>query len=245
MQDKRFEIEFTHITLDGNQYYIPGYASHRPAARKLLSGNLHEPTTHYFVREFCKLFKGSIVHAGTFFGDMLPNFSRFVSEKIYAFEPVFENYILSKLCVDSNNLENVILMNVALSDGLDNLYINTREKSGRHTGGGSAISDKGAICAAISIDCLDIEDLVLIHLDVEGYELIALTGAEQTIQKNRPVITIEDNKKNCADFLSSLKYERVGQIPSLTIWCPRENNRYREEARLLSKSAVDVTFYFW
>jgi len=229
MQDEKFGVEFTHLTLDGNQYFVPKYALHRPAVKNLLNGTLYEPDTHYFVREFCKSFKGSMVHAGTFFGDMIPNFSSSVSGNLYAFEPVFENYILAKLCVDSNNLENVILMNSALSDGLGNLYINTSEGGGRHAGGGSTISDKGAICAAINIDRLNIEDLVLIQLDVEGHELIALTGAHETIQKSRPVIAIEDNNNNCTDFLSNIKYVKAGHIPGLTIWAPSENNRYKEK----------------
>ena len=70
--------------------------------------------------------------------------------------------------------------------------------------------------------------MVLIQLDVEGHELIALTGAQETIKKTRPVIAIEDNNNNCTEFLFSLEYESVGQIPGLTIWVPNENNRYKE-----------------
>ena len=233
MQDEKFGVEFTHLTLDGNQYFVPKYALHRPAVKKLLSGTLYEPDTHVFVREFCKSFKGSMVHAGTFFGDMIPNFSRSVSGTVYAFEPVFENYILAKLCVDNNKLENVILMNSALSDRLGNLNINTSEGGGRHSGGASTISDKGAICAAIDIDSFTIEDIVLIQLDVEGHELFALTGAQETIQTNRPVIAIEDNNDNCTDFLRNIKYENAGYIPGLTIWVPSENSEYKLKIKSL------------
>ncbi|WP_303702102.1 FkbM family methyltransferase [Flexistipes sinusarabici] len=227
IQDEKFGVEFTRLTLDENQYFVPKYASHRPAVQNLLNGTLYEPDTHDFVRGFCKSFKGSMVHAGTFFGDMIPNFSRSVSGNVYAFEPVFENYILAKLCVDNNRLENVILMNSALSDGLGNLNINTSESGGKHAGGASTISDKGAICTAINIDRLNIEDLVLIQLDVEGHELIALIGAKETIQRSRPVIAIEDNDDNCTEFLRSINYENAGHIPGLTIWAPSENNGYK------------------
>lgn len=229
LHDERFEIEFTHLTLDGSQYFVPKYALHRPAVKNLLSGILYEPDTHRFVEEFFKAFKGSMVHAGTFFGDMLPDFSRSVPGNVYAFEPVFENYVLAKLCVDNNGLSNVILMNSALSDSLGNLFIDTSEGDGKHAGGGSAISDKGSICAAIDIDSLDIEDLALIQLDVEGHELIALAGAQETIQRCRPVIAIEDNNDNCAEFLSSIRYENAGHIPGLTIWVPAENDEYKQE----------------
>ncbi len=229
LQDEKFEIEFIHLILTGDQYFVPKYASHRPAVKKLLTGTLYEPDTHEFVRDFCNSFNGSIVHAGTFFGDMIPAFSRSVSGKVFAFEPVFENYILAKLCVDHNDLSNVVLMNLALSDRLDNLYIDTYEGNGRHAGGGSTISNEGTICAATSIDRLGIEDLVLIQLDVEGHELIALTGAQSTIRKCRPVIAIEDNHNNCSEFLMNLEYERIGRIPGLTLWAPIENQAYKDK----------------
>jgi len=229
LNEEKFEIEFTRLTLAGDEYFVPKYALHRPAVENLLNGNLYEPDTHNFVGEFCKYFNGSMVHAGTFFGDMIPNFSKSVSEKVYAFEPVFENYILAKLCVDTNNLSNVILMNSALSDSLGNLYIDTNEGDGRHAGGASTISKNGKICAAITIDNLNIEDLVLIQLDVEGHELTALRGAQETVKKNRPVIAIEDNNDNCAEFLINLEYERVGHMPGLTIWAPNENHGYKEK----------------
>ncbi len=227
MQDETFEVEFAHLTLEGYQYFIPRYALHRPAVRKFLNGSLHEPDTHKFVRGVCKSLKGSIVHAGTFFGDMLPNFSKAVSGNVYAFEPVFENYILAKLCVDKNNLNNVILMNCALSNCFGNLKINTRQGDGRHAGGGSAISDNGEICASINIDRFRLEDVVLIHLDIEGHEKLALYGAQKTIQRCRPIIAIEDNNNNCGGFLRDIGYERTGIIQSLSIWSPNENKQYR------------------
>ena len=92
---EKFGVEFTHLTLGGNQYFVPKYSLHRPAVKELLNGNLFEPDTHNFVRDFCSSFKGSMVHAGTFFGDMIPNFSKSVSGNVYAFEPVFENYIIA------------------------------------------------------------------------------------------------------------------------------------------------------
>lgn len=227
--DEKYELGFTHLILDGNKYFVPKYAAHRPAVKAFLNGSLYEPDTHDFVRGFCKSFKGSIVHAGTFFGDMIPNFSRHVSGTIYAFEPVLENYILAKLCVSSNNLSNVILMNCALSDRLGNLYINTSESDGRHAGGASTISGDGEICTAINIDSLNIANLVLIQLDVEGHEQIVLTGARETIKKSRPVIAIEDNNNNCTDFLENIKYVSVGRIPGLTVWAPSENTKYKEK----------------
>lgn len=226
IQEERFEVEFSRLTLDDNTFFVPKYAIHRPAVRNLFDGKLYEPKTHEFVKDFCSEFEGSIVHAGTFFGDMIPNFSKYVSGNVYAFEPVFENYVLAKLCLDANNLLNVILINAALSEKLTNLLIQTEEDGGKHAGGASMIANKGKICAAINIDRLALDDLILIQLDVEGHERVALSGAVQTIQRNRPVIAIEDNDDNCADFLGELGYQSIGSIPGLKLWLPKENSAY-------------------
>jgi FkbM family methyltransferase len=177
------------------------------------------------------------VHAGTFFGDILPSSSQEVSGKTYAFEPVFENYILARLCVKANQLDNVMLMNSALSESLGSLLIDTAQSDGRHAGGGSSISDHGEICAAIDIDRLQIDDLVLIQLDVEGHELSALKGARHTIKASMPVIAIEDHHGNCAGFLAGLNDESIGSIPGLTLWVPGENTNYRNFVQsLLARS---------
>ncbi len=43
------------------------------------------------------------------------------------------------------------------------------------------------------LDAMDLPECDLIWLDVEGYELYALMGAEQTIERFWPAVIIEDN----------------------------------------------------
>lgn len=42
-----------------------------------------------------------------------------------------------------------------------------------------------------TLDSYNFEDVDIIKIDVEGYELLVLEGAQQTIEKNRPIIQIE------------------------------------------------------
>ncbi len=218
-----FQIAYTEANLEGATYFAPGYALHRPAVKGVLDGMLYEPDTHKFVTAFCARHAGSMVHAGTFFGDMLPTFSNAVQGRVYAFEPVLESYVLAKMCIAKNDLANVVIFNAGLGDALVPMKINTVQTDGRHAGGASTVGDKGQPCVVMDIDRLGADDLVLIQLDVEGFELQALQGAAETISKCRPVIAIEDNEKACASFLTGLSYAQVAQIPGLEIWCPTEN----------------------
>ena len=154
----------------------------------------------------------------------MPNFSKFTQGRVYAFEPVLENFVLAKLCVEQNDLTNVILMNSALSDSIANLSIDTNQKNGLHAGGGSTISNSGHICTSLKIDNLEADDIVLIQFDVEGHELEVLSGALDTIKRCRQVIAIEDNEKACNGFMSNIDYHFVKKIPGLKIWAPFEDN---------------------
>jgi len=223
INDDTYRIDCKKVILEGNTYFIPQYALHRPAVKDFLKGQLYEPLTHKFVNEYCSQFAGSIVHAGTFFGDMIPSFSLSVNGKVFAFEPVLENFILAKLCIEENNLTNVLIQNSALSDNIDNLKINTVDKRGNHSGGGSAIDNTGLICPTMTIDSLNLNDTVLIQLDVEGHEMSALKGALDTISRCRPAVAIEDNEEKCSKFLRGNQYSEMGRIPGLSIWAPAEN----------------------
>jgi FkbM family methyltransferase len=167
-----------------------------------------------------------MVHAGAFFGDMLPSFSRHVSGMVLAFEPVLENFVLSKLCVEANSLENVMLFNNALGDSFCNLKLNTG-KAGLHAGGASSVSNAGQLCAAMPLDVLGDRTIAMIHLDIEGHELPALEGAREIIKESRPIVLIEDNKNACGELLVSMNYRHLADIPGLKIWSPVENEAYR------------------
>mgnify|MGYP006101808377 CR=1 FL=1 len=70
----------------------------------------------------------------------------------------------------------------------------------------------------IKIDNLCIDNLDLIHLDIEGYELYALQGAIETIKKYKPTIVLEIcehssrfgyTEDDLHGFLSELGYEYI------------------------------------
>jgi len=211
---------------DGATLYVPGYARHRPAARAVLSGAYWEPDTRRLVAHLMERRSGDIVHAGTFFGDMLPHFSA-VSRRLYAFEPVLENYVLARLCVIENDLENVVLIHAGLSDATGTGRIATADGAGRHAGGASQLAETGQIVTLLEIDAIVDTEVAIIQLDVEGHELPALRGARCTIEKSAPFVLIEDNGRACGPLLEEFGYRKIGSTRHLFLWA---HDRYAEAA---------------
>jgi FkbM family methyltransferase len=211
-------IQTAVVRFDGSVYFVPRYAVHRPVAGRILRKQYAALPLHALVQRVMESRPGNMIHAGTFFGDMLPSFSRKTSGLVYAFEPVLENYLLARRVTESNELDNVLLFHAALAERARPGQVETSDHV-RHRGGGSfVVSDPESTTYAtqrvslISIDQLGIEDLSLIQLDVEGFERQVLEGALGTIARHEPVIVLEDNRDECAELLADLGYARVARV---------------------------------
>lgn len=218
----RFGIEYIDWKLDEDRYFLPVYAIQRPAAKCFLEGSVWEPDTHKLVDHILSRAPGSMLHAGTFFGDMLPSFSR-AATVVWCFEPVLENYVLARLVVEGNRLSNVNLFNGALSDICGSLKMSITDPRGQHRGGSSFVADEGVTVPAMRIDQFDYQDLKIIHLDVEDHEHMAIKGGIETIRKHLPLILTEDRSSEGCLILEQLGYHHIGRIPHLGIWAHADN----------------------
>lgn len=218
MRAQIFGIDTQMVTARQAIFFVPEYAMHRPVAQRVLDGRLAELDLHRLVKKVYETWPGSMVHAGTFFGDMLPSFSRKVPGRVYAFEPVLENYLMARAVLEVNQLDNVVLLHAGLGSEIGTAAIQVGDLN-QHFGGASRFFEGQAdptmrtqTTSIMAVDNLAIEDLVLLQLDVEGFELEVLKGAVKTIAAAQPVIVLEDGQRNCADFLAGLGYAGYGRV---------------------------------
>ena len=221
------DVDNPHVDSPGpRQFLMPKGSAHRPACQHLLQGKIWEPSTH---RNFTRILArrpGSVVHAGTFFGDMLHVLSAH-AVSVHAFEPVLENFVFAKMNAQRLGLSNVYLHCSGLSDGRETRWIQTSRTDGTPLGGASQFHAKdpsgqhAELTRVTTIDSLGLSDVSLIHLDVEGWELRALLGAVETIRKTWSILMLEDNLGNCRDPLRALGYTRVFQVDSLDYYAAR------------------------
>jgi FkbM family methyltransferase len=211
------------------EYCLPASSIHRPAARRILAGEVWEPDTVALVCR--RLGRGDVVHAGTYFGDFLPAYSRACSPGavVWAFEPNRENFRCAQITVKLNDLRNIRLANAALGAGRGDGAVITADPDGRARGGASQVVTGAAVRAtsgAQPVSIVAVDDAVppdrhvsVIQLDVEGFEETALSGALATIVRCRPVLVLETLPTGdwMARHLDPLAYRVVGTVHANTV----------------------------
>ncbi len=134
-------------------------------------------------------------HVGSY---TVPFLKKFIN--VIAFEPVLQNY----MCLLANLYTHGVskgykgkLPPVLFLAGLSDKFSGQKFFRPKHlTKGTMSMScytspAKPGLVPIISIDSLDLKNVGLIKLDIEGYESLAIKGAEKTIRRCKPVLLIE------------------------------------------------------
>lgn len=125
-----------------------------------------------------------IIDAGAFVGDTIENALKYLGgfQAVYAFEPDRKNYaLLTEYC---QTMPNVHCYNYGVGDTDNKVKFSSTGSGGAH------ISNEGEVVVTIGkIDSLNVA-ATFIKMDVEGYEIPALYGARQTIEKFKPKLAI-------------------------------------------------------
>lgn len=212
-------------------YCVPNEARHRKAARMTLDGEIYERATIVFLRDHAGA--GSVVHAGTFFGDFLPGVARGLRDgaRLFAFEPNPRNFACARRTLALNDLHNVVLTHSGLGDTDTELPLIIARRDGVALGGASTFAFKpryeGAKTVPVPIRRLDsvLPDdaaISIIQLDVERFEEPALAGALATIRRCRPLLVLENDPSPewAAAHLLPLGYARDGWVGPNALWRP-------------------------
>lgn len=213
-------------------YRVPKFHS-RPAIDMIKAGRVYEQATLNFIKKMHE--PGTdIVHAGAYFGDMLPFLASIAKDSlVWAFEPVFLHAECAKRNIELNNVTNVLLFNVALSNHSQKVQMETK-CDGKYLGGGTTIKAVTSNrCQYESVDCAPLDSYLfgmanrvsVLHLDVEGHELAALEGSRRLILRDRPMIMVEIWKgrgkvQATEEYLHSINYKRKEQVDGNTVFSP-------------------------
>lgn len=164
--------------------------------------------------EFCDR-KGTAIQAGGACG-IWPARLALDFTSVYTFEPCVTNY--ECLVENLEPFVNVGYTRAAL--GAEGAKGALKRDAFENGNAGAWYLVDGDQFQVITIDGLNLPECDLIMLDVEGFELEALQGAEETIKKYKPVVVVEAKQlphmnkpaTAAADYLKELGYTQVAKF---------------------------------
>lgn len=110
---------------------------------------------------------------------------------VYAFEARPD--VFSCLQRNTKSTQNIITRNCAVGHKFDNVDVGTGQWKGRDGNSGIGTVIGPGTIPMIPLDSLKLEHVDFIKVDVEGFELFVLQGAEETLKRCKPVVIFEEN----------------------------------------------------
>jgi FkbM family methyltransferase len=160
---------------------------------------VYEKETIRMIKKHYK--KGTaIMHAGTFFGDMLPAFRDF--DLVYAFEPNPESNKAAHLTMLLNGLNNIVLYPFALASQNETRRFQIVNGRGGRSSLASNEYDANKLHEITQVQTMKLEaseKVSVIHLDLEGAEMNVLKGAKELIDRDHPILILETYDINVLD----------------------------------------------
>ena len=143
----------------------------------------------------------NIIDLGCWIGDNTIPWALKSKGIIYAIDPSVENLNNINELAKINNLNNIIIMNHTISDTFGEVFTNEHDLTHISCNETTGIHR----LHTITLDYLKLENIGLLHLDVEGFEQKVLNGAKLLLEKYNPVI-IWENHINKDDYWYTINF---------------------------------------
>jgi FkbM family methyltransferase len=182
--------EFMGWALPDGEEHLQGWMSH-PKNREIINGRqAYQGRKQLEALALCKRFRVAIdvgAHVGFWSYNLAAKF-----EHVHAFEPVAAH---RECFVKNVTAKNVVLIARALGSEKGLVSIHSSPTSS----GDSWVDGEGSIPMDL-LDTFDIQNVDLIKLDCEGYELNVLRGAEMTLVRSHPAVVVEQKPGRASKF---------------------------------------------
>lgn len=155
-----------------------------------------------------------IFDVGANFGETTLNFAKLTGThgRVHAFEPMPWVFEKCRHNIGLNSFSNIILENMALSNEEEQLLVN--DPVNGNSGGIFTTKITAPLPGKIAIQAGTVDNYILkknirainiLKIDVEGFEMNVLKGADHTLQNFKPIIYFEICEKNLQRAGSSSK----------------------------------------
>lgn len=155
------------------------------------------------------------------------------AKKVYAFEPVPENFEVLKKNIAGNKLQRIITpINKAVSDADGEVEFNVTwasDSAGFYEHPNAEVIRKIRVkMAAVDHELKDVEDLSFIKIDTEGHEIHVLNGLRSTLRRNKAAKLLIEFNPECLTNAGTSSSELIKTIIGLgyDIFALHEDRRY-------------------
>lgn len=147
--------------------------------------------------------------------------------KVYSFEPVLETFKILKKNIEINKIKNIDAFNIGVSDSKGKSFIYTKPYAGKGSSSFIRPPDQNESKEyEIIIETLDellirhrLTNIRMLKIDVEGWELHVLRGAETLLRSPQaPIICIEYSKLTGSNNDSEDIYSYIIEINNYLIY---------------------------
>jgi FkbM family methyltransferase len=175
-----------------------------------LTGDYCEKTVSHWIEKILLSTNNKVFYdIGANYGYYCLKFSAYASH-VYAFEPTSRTSDILLKNIRRNNLENITVHKLGLSDKQSSMEINLYSSSGHNSLFLRDLprDDPVKLVGQEVVSLVPLDDLIqdkklnppdLIKIDIEGGELYALRGARETIKKYQPALIIEYSESTFKD----------------------------------------------
>jgi FkbM family methyltransferase len=143
----------------------------------------------------------NIIDLGCWIGDNTIPWALKSKGIIYAIDPSVENLNNINELAKINNLNNIITINHTISDTFGEVFTNENDLTHISCNEITGIHK----LHTVTLDYLKLENIGLLHLDVEGFEQKVLNGAKSLLENYNPVI-IWENHINKDDYWYTINF---------------------------------------
>jgi len=151
---------------------------------------------------FIKKYNGSFVDCGCNFGAYsIPIAKKFEDQNIYAFDASKKAIYNLQQNIELNKIKNINYFNIGIGDKNTEAYFNENIDNLKNDGSFRFVqnSDKEKINIYKLDDIfkkekISLKENIIIKLDLEGFDFLALKGLSETIKKSKVIIFIEISK---------------------------------------------------
>ncbi len=152
----------------------------------------------------------TVIDVGTNVGETLLNFAKINRDgRNIGFEPVPHLYEKARVNIGLNDFANIELVNKGLSSRKESLTFN---EVAENNSGGTFLTRENNSDAVRSVQAVRLDefaeqsglkDIALIKIDVEGFEMEVLKGAENVLERSNPILFVEIDDRYLARQQSS------------------------------------------